>query len=242
MSFKGNKQPLTHDELFVKLGELDVGDTAALAATETQQKPDQDLLQSVDELEILVSQRPASRPSTPRPSSSPKRTFTATPPPGRSSEDKPVSRESGDSQRPFHTSLTPAATTPSEVESAPESSKVQSKSGGGSWWGGLVATASAAVRQAEAAVKEIQKNEEAQKWAEQVRGNVGALRGLGIYPALLSWGIHILKLYRVMSRGRTTDAGTSNVHFSYPHSGSSDLFPRAPSNPHYTRSLRVSFP
>lgn len=34
--------------------------------------------------------------------------------------------------------------------------------------------------QAQAAVKEIQKNEEAQKWAEQVRGNVGALRGIGM--------------------------------------------------------------
>ena len=37
------------------------------------------------------------------------------------------------------------------------------------------------MKQAEAAVKEIQKNEEAQKWAEQVRGNVGALRGLGMF-------------------------------------------------------------
>ena len=77
--------------------------------------------------------------------------------------------------------MTPTESTSSEVESAPESSTVQTKSEAGSWWGGLVATASAAVRQAEAAVKEIQKNEEAQKWAEQVRGNVGALRGLGKY-------------------------------------------------------------
>ena len=42
------------------------------------------------------------------------------------------------------------------------------------------AAATAAAKQAEAAVKEIQKNEEAQKWAEQMRGNVGALRGLGM--------------------------------------------------------------
>ena len=50
---------------------------------------------------------------------------------------------------------------------------------GGGWWGGILSTASAAVKQAEAAVKEIQKNEEAQKWAEQVKGNVGVLRDLG---------------------------------------------------------------
>jgi Family of unknown function (DUF5427) len=35
------------------------------------------------------------------------------------------------------------------------------------------------VSQAQAAVKEIQKNEEAQRWAEQVKGNVGVLRGFG---------------------------------------------------------------
>lgn len=181
MSLKRGKQPLTNDELLAQLDDLSVGDTAALAVTDTQQKSEQDLL---DELENLASQRPGgSRPSTPRPSlstMSPKRTSTATPPPGRSSEDKPVSRKSGDNLRPFHTSMTPADTTPSEAKPAPESKEVHSKSGGGGWWGGLFATASAAVRQAEAAVKEIQKNEEAQKWAEQVRGNVGALRGLGI--------------------------------------------------------------
>jgi hypothetical protein len=36
------------------------------------------------------------------------------------------------------------------------------------------------VSQAQAAVKEIQKNEEAQKWAEQLKGNVGVLRGFGM--------------------------------------------------------------
>jgi hypothetical protein len=37
------------------------------------------------------------------------------------------------------------------------------------------------MKQAEAAVKEIQQNEEARKWADQVRGNVGALRGFGLF-------------------------------------------------------------
>jgi Family of unknown function (DUF5427) len=53
----------------------------------------------------------------------------------------------------------------------------QQQSGG--WWGGILAMGTAAVKQAEAAVKEIQKNEEALKFADQVRGNVGALKGLG---------------------------------------------------------------
>jgi len=55
-----------------------------------------------------------------------------------------------------------------------------SSGGGGGWWGGIFGAASAAVKQAEALAREIQKNEEAQRWAEQVKGNVGALRGLGM--------------------------------------------------------------
>jgi hypothetical protein len=35
------------------------------------------------------------------------------------------------------------------------------------------------MKQAEAAVKEIQNNEEAQRWAQQVKGNVGALKDFG---------------------------------------------------------------
>lgn len=52
--------------------------------------------------------------------------------------------------------------------------------GGGSWWGGFTAIASAAVKQGQAALQEIQRNEEAQRWAEQMRGNVGALKGIGM--------------------------------------------------------------
>jgi len=47
---------------------------------------------------------------------------------------------------------------------------------GGGWWGSVFTAASAAVKQAEAAVKEIRGNEEAQKWAQQVKGNVDVLK------------------------------------------------------------------
>jgi len=75
-----------------------------------------------------------------------------------------------------------------EDEKAPASAPAASSGGGGGgWWGGLLATAtatatataSAAIKQAEAAYQEIQKNEEAKKWADQVRGNVTNLRELG---------------------------------------------------------------
>ena len=147
------------------------------------------------EFENLATQRPASRPGTPSLRSttaasgnrSPKRTSTATPPPGgRSSEEKSVSgtgsaqRKSGESARSFHQSQTvfTPATTATEESPEPEPAPVPA-SGGGGWWGGLISTATAAVSQAQAAVKDLQKNEDAQKWAEQLKGNVGALRGLG---------------------------------------------------------------
>ncbi|MCJ1320954.1 hypothetical protein MMC15_006295 [Xylographa vitiligo] len=143
------------------------------------------------ELNNLVQERPKSRPHTPRvaPATaaqpSPKQASTANPPlaaSARTSEERAPAqtRRSGDSTRSFHQSYTPgteADDPETERYAAPAPApKAQSTS---SWWGGFVATASAAVKQAEALAKEIQKNEEAQRWAEQVKGNVGALRGLG---------------------------------------------------------------
>ena len=145
---------------------------------------EQDLLA---ELGNLAAQRPSSRPGTPslrpNPASStgnrsPKRSAAATPPPGRTSEEKSANgqRKSGDSTRSSQPAFTPATT---NAEESPEPTPRATQPSGGSWWGGILSTATAAVSQAQAAVKEIQKNEEAQKWADQVRGNLGGLRGLG---------------------------------------------------------------
>lgn len=141
-----------------------------------------------------LATRPPSRPNTPKVSSSaatsrtrsPKRSGVATPPSTgstRSSEDRPhvpnATRKSGESARSFHQGVTPSVETEEKVLVAPPTAEPLKQQSGGRWWGGIFATASAAVKQAEAAVKEIQNNEEAQRWAEQVKGNVGALRGLG---------------------------------------------------------------
>ncbi|KAB5549515.1 maintenance of telomere capping protein 1 [Coniochaeta sp. 2T2.1] len=146
---------------------------------------DQDILAELEHQ--LVDEKP-SRPHTPRvretaaKGAPAKRTSTETPPP---TDDKPlnVPRKSAESTRSYHASFTPSATSselqepekrlPTEQTSAPAAST------GGGWWGGILSSATAAMKQAEAAVKEIQQNEEAKKWAEQVRGNVGALKGLG---------------------------------------------------------------
>ncbi|TVY38583.1 Maintenance of telomere capping protein [Lachnellula subtilissima] len=157
---------------------------ASKAAKTASAQSEQDLL---DELENLGAQKAPSRPHTPRVQSI-RRTNTATPPPAgstRTSEEKTsAARKSVDSTRSFHTSFTPSATS-SDLQEAEKKHPVAQPAeaapveAGGGWWGGIFATASAAVKTAEAAVKEIQQNEEAKRWAEQVKGNVGALRGLG---------------------------------------------------------------
>ena len=166
------------------------GRTAAAGQPSTD-----DLLEglNIEELKPPDRTKSASRPHTPRGSStsatpairsSPKQPGIAAPPTdgARSSEEKAQPRKSGESSRSFHNSFTPATTEegsspPERPALAPE--PVQQSSGGGGWWGAITATASAAVKQAETLAKEIQHNEEAQRWAEQVKANAGALRGLG---------------------------------------------------------------
>lgn len=204
MSNRKGKAAPTDEELlaqFEGLGAEDASTTqrAPKATTTRAQRPAPPQQSEADllaELDILAQERPASRPHTPRmqssatvpaPKASPKRNAAASPPPAaRTSEERAISRKSAESTRSFHTSYTPR--TEAELDAEPEKSAtvipqaVQEPSSGGGWWGGIFATATAAVKQAEALAKEIQKNEEAQRWAEQVKGNVGALRGLGTPP------------------------------------------------------------
>lgn len=175
---------------------------AGPARSEAAPRSEQDLLA---ELDNLIEERPVSRSQTPKPQPSmvqepvgpPKRGQSASP----ASVDarKHVTSATGAEQEPKEAaeasvSQTVRAASPSrrqehsgdaKTRDEPVASKPSSPPGarptGQGWWGGLVATASAAVKTAEAAVKEIQQNEEAKRWTEQVKGNVGALKGLGIY-------------------------------------------------------------
>ncbi|CAN9229906.1 unnamed protein product [Alternaria alternata] len=144
-----------------------------------QKQEDDDALKDLEELEQLGKSQPAaprqvSRPNTPKVSSSSTTSSTrrapgvATPSSAgsaRTSEDnRPAPpRKSGESTRSFHQSFAPTEEEPAKPR-APEPP---------------TAAAETARKQAEAAYQEIQKNQEAQRWAEQVRGNVGALRGIG---------------------------------------------------------------
>ena len=187
MATKKSKAAPTDDELNKLLEGLEEGEaTPAPKPTKGVKGPassqaEQDLLA---ELDLLGAQQPTSRPHTPRVPNV--KRSTATPPPpvsARTSEEKAAPRKSVESTRSFHTSFTPSATS-SEAHDAEQKTpvvqpaEVPAASGGG-WWGGIFATATAAVKTAEAAVKEIQQNEEAKRWADQVKGNVGVLRGFG---------------------------------------------------------------
>lgn len=138
----------------------------------------------------LASQQASSRPHTPRLKEAVGKRSTATPPVG-DDRSAAAGRKSTDSARSLRASFTPSATSSELHESekrGPVEQQVQpaeaAEAAGGGWWGGILSTANAAMKQAEAAYKEIQQNEEAKKWAEQVRGlggsiDVGALKNYG---------------------------------------------------------------
>ena len=155
------------------------------ASTRSQEEAD-----LLAELDTLAQERPKSRPHTPRnvPSSAASiRTSADTGNGPRDSEDKPQTRESAESTRTYHQAETlvdnVATDSGRQVQDGGQQAQPQVSGGdstaGGGWWGGIVATASAAVKQAEALAKDLRENEDAQKWADQVRGNVGALRSYG---------------------------------------------------------------
>ncbi|OAA62172.1 putative protein family UPF0615 [Cordyceps fumosorosea ARSEF 2679] len=179
MASKKTKTPAAEDnldELFSGIG----GDAKAGKAAPKSSKAggaksagDTDILADLESQ--LASAPPTSRPHTPRIGG--KRPGAGAP----AAEDK---RKSTDSARSARASFTPSATS-SELQDADKKVAVEQPpaASGGSWWGGIMSTASAAMKQAEAAYKEVQQNEDAKKWAEQVRGfkglDIGALRNYG---------------------------------------------------------------
>jgi hypothetical protein len=191
------KKTLTDEELLAQFEGIGGDTPAATKGNKPTTKGSAPLATDdpLADLENLANFKPTSRPNTPKLSLNQRSQGAATPSStasARTSEDKARSnlpRKSGESTRSYHQGLTPTSEEERTEEDAQQAraeveqeEKAAASSGGGGWGGwfsGITAAATAAAKQAEAAVKEIQKNEEAQKWAEQMRGNVGALRGLG---------------------------------------------------------------
>ncbi|POS83228.1 hypothetical protein EPUL_003927 [Erysiphe pulchra] len=136
------------------------------------------------ELENLGAELPPSRPHTPRVKLSTKHVATTPIASSRTSEENTsVPRRSGDINRPINIGTTKhdrkiESPKPDKKTLTNQNSNSNSTASSG-WWGSVFATATAAVKTAEAAMKEIQQNEEAKRWADQVKGNVGALRDIG---------------------------------------------------------------
>ncbi|KAK4543335.1 hypothetical protein LTR36_005694 [Oleoguttula mirabilis] len=159
---------------------------------------DEDVLADL-QAQLAVKPAQPSRPSTPRISSSttsgtnksPKRAehtpASSGPPSQRNSEDRlrngPVSvsapaRTSGEG-RSYHQSFTPSVEEQRPAEEQLTEPETKQEGGGGGWWGSMFSAASAAVKQAETIAREIRGNEEAQRWAEQVKGNISNLQNFG---------------------------------------------------------------
>lgn len=182
-----SKKPATDQELQDLLTQAtEGGDTAA---SEAASKPAKVTAPTPTDAEDdvfadLKSQLnvPHSRSSTPRISSSTTSIHKNTPTSSnsaRSSEEKAAAGTGGEQeQKVTRPSAAPASGSQKNADAAADT---QNKGGG--WWGGLTGLstfATSAVKQAQGAVEQLQKNEEAQKWVEQAKGNYGLLRGLGM--------------------------------------------------------------
>lgn len=242
-------QKKTDEELLASLEALDTTNTPSKAAKASSRvsKPADDPLAELESLAALA--KPSSRPNTPKLALSQPRNATPGSTPGnsaRNSEDSKARanapRKSGDSTRSYHQGLTPTSEEERLGEEAAERKVEEEKTdaaggGWGGWWGGLTATASAAVKQAENAVKEIQKNEEAQKWTEQFKGRVGDLRGLGMYISSL------IESHLLMSiRRRSPYSRPSHIREHYQHDSSTHFLPRTSPDTYHPRSHRLSVP
>ena len=92
---------------------------------------------------------------------------------------------------------------------AEKAAEASSGGGGGGWWGSMFSAATAAVSQAQNLAKEIRGNEDAQKWAEQVRGYGAGLQSL----SMLSY--HLTPPSHTPTSTNTHTEGVCTLHTHY---------------------------
>ena len=161
------------DDLFAQIGDGDAASSDNPAPNKPPESAEGD-----DEVfaDIKSQLNVPSRTSTPQAPSSAASTKKYTPTSshsGRSSEEKPQTRTSAE----IHARPTSAAAGQKTVQEPTEAA-----SAANSWWGGLSGLstfATSAVKQAQGAVEQLQKSEDAQKLVEQAKGNYGLLSKIG---------------------------------------------------------------
>lgn len=197
------KKPLTDEELLAQFESLEGGSKPKSTATKAAPKtgkatPTPGGDDPLAELESLAKARPSSRPGTPKVATLSQQTPGSTPRTSEEGKSRAAPRKSGESARSYHQGLTPTseeerqeeALKAAAAEREAEAEKASSGGGWGGWFSGITASATAAAtaaaKQAEQYAKEIQKNEEAQKWTEQLRGRVGNidLKTLGMFTSI----------------------------------------------------------
>lgn len=161
----------TNDELLAQFDDLDAPPAApAVKSRPNTTGPAAAADDALADIEKDLAHR--SRPHTPR---------VGTTSPRKSADVARTSVESTRGRGDVLSASFPAAKIEGMPASDPsrEPAPAPAAASGSSWWGALSGAASAAVKQAEALAKEIQRNEDAQRWAEQVRGNMGVLATYG---------------------------------------------------------------
>ncbi len=231
---------------------------ATNAATGGSKENNDDGALALDDIQAQLSTKRAqhsqtSRPTTPRLSSSttsggtnksPKRAehtpASSGPPSGRTSEERaravapPPARSSGEgsgSGRSYHQGFVPGE---EPLPQTQQEGQTAESAGGGGWWGSMFNAATAAVSQAQTLAKEIRENEDAQKWAEQVRGYGVGLQSLSMLCAvplcwILVWECMLIRC----DRHRSPLSRLTNLHLSHLTHSSTNLRPRTLADPYH---------
>lgn len=181
-----SKKPATNQELDDLFAQVEGGENHPSGSNQKSEKNAAQSTADADEdvfADLKSQLNVPSRSSTPRVSSSTTSIHKNTPTSsnsGRSSEEKATASLGLEADQ--KTQRTPSAPISASQQGTDIAASENSNKGSG-WWGGLSGLssfASSAVKQAQGAVEQLQKNEEAQKWVEQAKGNVGLLKGLGM--------------------------------------------------------------
>lgn len=153
--------------------------TSKPAAQKSNDENDENLFGDIEKQLAAKPQQTSSRPATPRVSSSSTSAATSQPAKHTPASSNPSARTSEDNKPRDEAGQRRSTSRTREADTAVKAESAAAAGGGGGWWGMFSGAATAARKQAESLAKQVQSNEEAQRWAAQVQGRLGGLQHLG---------------------------------------------------------------